>query len=70
MFDGKSTVNDVKVALFDAKEDAKSKAKASFAKGGKETAAALANVSTTHTGNIGDTPKAENPLMKHIKGAK
>jgi len=70
MFDGKSTVNDVKVALFDAKEDAKSKAKASFAKGGKETAAALANISTTHTGNIGDTPKAENPLMKHIKGAK
>ena len=69
MFDGVSTVNDVKVALFDAKEDTQTKAAASFAKGGEETANALANVSTTHTGNVGDTPKAKNPLMKHVKGA-
>ena len=69
MFNGKSTVNDVKVALFDAKEDTHKKAVASFAKGGQETADAFANISTTHTGNIGDVQKAENPLMKHIKGA-
>ena len=70
MFDGKSTVNDVKVALFDAKEDTKAKAVSSFTKGGKETAEALANISTTHTGNIWDAQTKENPLMKHIKGAK
>ena len=56
MFNGKSTVNDVKVALFDAKEDTHKKAAASFAKGGQEMADALANISTTHTGNIGDVP--------------
>jgi len=70
MFDGKSRVNDVKVALFDAKEDTKTKASASFAKGGKDTADALANISTMHTENIGDTQTKENPLMKHIEGAK
>lgn len=71
MFNGKSTVNDVKVALFDAKEDRRSKAHLSFAKGGKEVADALANISTTHTDNTTATKKRENPLMKHInKGAK
>lgn len=70
MFNGNSSVNDVKVALFDAKEDTMKNAQASFIRGGQETADALSNISTTHTGNIGNAPKAENPLMKHVKGAK
>lgn len=70
MFDGKSSVTDVKVALFDAKEDTRTKAAVSFAKGGKETADALANISTTHTDNGTTIAKAVNPLMKHIKGVK
>ena len=49
MFDGKSTVNDVKVALFDAKEDTRIRANASFVKGGKMIADALGNISTTKT---------------------
>ena len=71
MFNGTSTVDNVKVALFDAKEDKLTNAQNSFAKGGAEAAAALKNISTAHTDG-GGTPeqKAENPLLKHIKGAK
>jgi len=66
MFDGKSTVNDVKVALFDAKEDTRIRANASFVKGGKETAEALANISTTHTRNIGDASTATSSVDSAI----
>jgi len=71
MFNGTSTVKDVKVALFDAQKEAVEQKQLSFAKGGNEVSKALANISTTHTGDAINTPKAtENPLLKHIKGAK
>jgi len=56
MFDGKSTVNDVKVALFDAKEDTRIRANASFVKGGKMIADALGNISTTKINNDSISP--------------
>jgi len=73
MFDGKSTVTDVKVALFDAKADTKSRAMSSFAKGGGEMADALSNISVTHTGNIADTnidSKVETSTARAIKKLK
>jgi len=66
MFNGSSTVNDVKVALFDAEKANLADAQASFYKGGKIAAEALKNISTTHADG-GGTTKAENPLMADVK---
>lgn len=69
MFNGTSTVKDVKVALFDAKEDKLTNAQISFAKGGAEAAAALKNISTAHTDGGGQVGTAEASVTASVKKA-
>jgi ClpP class serine protease len=57
MFDGESTVNDVKVAIFDAKNEAATKRKNSFVAGGQATAEALAEIKTAHNEGAGSDKK-------------
>ena len=69
MFNGTSTVDNVKVALFDAKEDKLTTAQISFAKGGAEAAAALKNISTAHTDGGGQAGTAEASVTASVKKA-